>query len=132
VIQKRKRQNQRGRVYAELRRWYPRECPLWALHDLKPRISDLTTRIWELRHEYHVRIDNRIEQAVGERRSFYLLARDSPEAASVFEYADVLPPLTACSPICEVRDDPLPGHGSGSLLDDISPEHDAEHDGVQR
>lgn len=127
-----KRPNQCARVYEELRRWYPSDCPLWALHDLKPRISDLTTRIWELRHEYHVRIDNRIEHLAGERRSFYLLAQDSHEAASVFGYADVLPALTPCSPICEPNGDSLPEHGSGSLFGDISPEHDAERDGAQQ
>src|SRR3974390_133890 len=123
-----RRPAQCARVYFELRRWYPRECPLWALHDLKPRISDLTTRIWELRHEYHVQIDNRIEHVAGERHSFYLLTGDSHEAASAFACADVLPALTPVR-ISEPTEQPLPEHGSGSLFGDLSPVNVSERDG---
>jgi hypothetical protein len=87
------RPSQCARVYAALRQWYPRECPLWALHDLKPRISDLTTRLWELRHTYHVRIENRVQRTHGEVCSFYLLVGDSREAASAFEYENIFPAL---------------------------------------
>ena len=85
-----RRPSQCARVYAVLRRWYPQESPLWAMHDLKPRISDLTTRIWELRHRYGLVIENRTERQDGEVCSFYLLARDSREAATAFGYMGMI------------------------------------------
>jgi hypothetical protein len=121
------RRSQCARVYAELRRWYPGECPLWALHDLKPRISDLTTRIWELRHTYHLGIENRMERDGGEVHSFYRLVRDSHEVAIAFGYPDMLPALdrlareTSIAQSRPIRELP-PEHGSGSLFGDLSPE----------
>jgi hypothetical protein len=119
------RPSQRARLYAVLRQWYPRECPLWALHDLKPRISDLTTRLWDLRHTYHVGIDNRIERDGTEVRSFYLLVRDSQDAATAFGYGNVLPVLNKPArslSITESRKISKPLRQHGSLFGDLSPE----------
>jgi hypothetical protein len=118
------RPSQRARVYAELRQWYPRECPLWTLHDLKPRISDLTTRLWELRHNYHAGIGNRIERDSEGVRSFYLLVRDSRDAANAFGYGNVLPALDKPARSQSLTESktvtkPLPQHGS--LFGDLSP-----------
>jgi hypothetical protein len=96
-----KRPSQCARVYAELRAWYPEECPLPALLGLSPRIADISSRVWELRHKYNVGIINRIQRTDDELRSYYRLARDSAEAASAFGHVAALPPInkpTSLSP----------------------------------
>jgi len=117
--------SQCARIYAELRRWHPRECPLWALHELKPRICNLTTRLWEVRHNYNVGIKNRIERDLHQVRSFYLLVRGSGEAACAFGYANVCPRLDVVHhlPITASKsDDTQPTEQyTESLFDHLSP-----------
>jgi hypothetical protein len=87
------RPSQCARVYAELRTWYPQECPLEALLRLSPRVAGLTARLWELRHKCNLEIFNRVEHTNNEVHSFYQLTRDSAEAVSAFGYPSALPPI---------------------------------------
>jgi hypothetical protein len=83
------RPTQAARVYGELKRWYPGECPLPALLDLNPRIALLNTRIFELRHNYGCEIVNRIERTPEGNKSWYRLASISHEAERALSHADV-------------------------------------------